>query len=410
MTASYSLYELTEYIRRVIALNFTEPIWVNCEIAQVKEVRGNLYLDLIYHDENTNEVTAQMSANIWYKSNLFLKNKLGGLLPSLLVQGSHIQVKAVVEYSERYGMKLIIEDIDPSYTIGQMEMKRQKILQQLKDEGYVHLNKLKPLPAVVQRLAVISSDSAAGYIDFKNHLTGNVYGYDFKMVLFQAAMQGLNTEKDVCEALRKINEDREGYDVILLIRGGGSKTDLAWFDNFNIGVSIAKSELPVITGIGHDVDNTVADTVAFESLKTPTAVADFILAHNMEFEAKVLEVLRWITQLASRTLKYNQLELTQMVQMLRMLPGEVLRTNRQKIDQTLLQARLASGQRLRNNKDQLHNIEQQLALLHPKNVLKRGYAIARQNKTVIRHVSQFKNTVATEIELFDGKITIAPHE
>lgn len=128
MPASYSLYELTEYIRRVIALNFTEPIWVNCEISQIKEVRGNVYLDLVYHDETTNEVTAQMSANIWYKSYLFLKNKLGALLPSLLVQGTHVQLKVIVEYSEKYGMKLVVEDIEPSYTIGQMEMKRQKIL------------------------------------------------------------------------------------------------------------------------------------------------------------------------------------------------------------------------------------------------------------------------------------------
>ena len=127
MPASYSLFELNEYIRRVVALNFPEPIWVHCEIAQIKEVRGNVYLDLVHHDESTDEVTAQISANIWYKSYLFLKNKLGALLPSLLAQGTNISIKVQVEFSEKYGMKLIIEDLDPAYTIGQMEMKRQKI-------------------------------------------------------------------------------------------------------------------------------------------------------------------------------------------------------------------------------------------------------------------------------------------
>ncbi|MBK8514978.1 MAG: exodeoxyribonuclease VII large subunit [Saprospiraceae bacterium] len=126
MPASYTLYELNEYIRRVIALNFPEPIWVNCEIAQIKEVRGNVYLDLVHHDQESGEITAQTSANIWFKSYLFLKNKLGTLLPSLLTQGTQVQIKVQVEFTEKYGMKLIIEDIDPAYTIGQMEMKRQK--------------------------------------------------------------------------------------------------------------------------------------------------------------------------------------------------------------------------------------------------------------------------------------------
>jgi len=410
MPASYSLYELTEYIRRVIALNFTEPIWVNCEISQIKEVRGNVYLDLVYHDETTNEVTAQMSANIWYKSYLFLKNKLGALLPSLLVQGTHVQLKVIVEYSEKYGMKLVVEDIEPSYTIGQMEMKRQKILQQLQDEGYIHVNKLRETPAVIQRLAVISSDTAAGYIDFSNHLANNSYGYAFSTTLYKAALQGQNTERDVCEALRQINENHREYDLILIIRGGGSKTDLAWFDNYNIGVSIAKSELPVITGIGHDIDSTVADSVAFRSLKTPTAVADFIIEHNMEFEAKVIEVLRWITQLSGRTLKYNQLELTQMTQMLRMLPAEIIRNNRLKLGQVMQQISLASAHRLKYNREALNNAESRVSLLHPKNVLKRGFAILRQDQLIIRSTGQYRKNVAADIELYDGKITINPYE
>ncbi|MBP9055102.1 MAG: exodeoxyribonuclease VII large subunit, partial [Saprospiraceae bacterium] len=162
MPSSYSLYELNEYIRRVIALNFAEPIWVNAEISQIKEVRGNVYMDLVYHDDQTNEIKAQISAGIWFKSYLFLKNKLGALLPSLLSEGTHVLLKVQVEFTERYGMKLIVEDIDPSFTIGQMEMNRQKILQKLFDEGLTHQNKLTKLPPVIQRIAVISSDNAAG--------------------------------------------------------------------------------------------------------------------------------------------------------------------------------------------------------------------------------------------------------
>ena len=284
MPSSYSLYELNEYIRRVIALNFAEPIWVNAEISQIKEVRGNVYMDLVYHDDQTNEIKAQISAGIWFKSYLFLKNKLGALLPSLLSEGTHVLLKVQVEFTERYGMKLIVEDIDPSFTIGQMEMNRQKILQKLFDEGLTHQNKLTKLPVVIQRIAVISSDNAAGYIDFINHLSQNPYGYQFKTTLFRASLQGQNTEREVCQALNDISEDASKYDCTVIIRGGGSKLDLAWFDNFNIGARIAKSPIPVMTGIGHDINATVADTVAHTTLKTPTAAADFIISHNICFE------------------------------------------------------------------------------------------------------------------------------
>ncbi len=407
MPASYSLYELNEYIRRVVALNFPEPIWVHCEIAQIKEVRGNVYLDLIQHDEGSDEIKAQISANIWYKSYLFLKNKLGALLPSLLSQGTNVSLKVQVEFSEKYGMKLIIEDIDPAYTIGQMEMKRQKILQQLTDEGLLHLNKLTDLPRVIQKIAVISSPNAAGYIDFINHLQGNSYGYKYAVQLFETALQGLNTERDVCQAMKLIREKDTPYDCILIIRGGGSKPDLAWFDNYNIGTAIARAKVPVITGIGHDIDSTVADAAAYQSLKTPTAVADYLIEHNLDFESSVIDASRWISQIARQMIKNQEVTLASMVQLIKYLPADILRKHHSNIDVTYKQILLAAKNKVKFHHQQLQLASQQISMSDPTAVLRRGYAIVRQNNKIVTRARQYDAKDEVEIQFADATIKIS---
>lgn len=410
MPASYSLYELNEYIRRVIALNFAEPIWVSCEISQVKEVRGNVYLDLIHHDEKTQDITAQISASIWYKSYLFLKNKLGALLPSLLREGTHVLVKVQVEFSERYGMKLIIEDIDPSFTIGQMEMNRQKILQKLSDDGLIGLNKDYRLPNVIKRIAVISSATAAGFIDFQNHLLENSYGYTYKISLYQVAMQGQNTEKDVTKAFESINELKNNYDCVLIIRGGGSKLDLSAFDNYNIGAKISKCQLPVLTGIGHDIDSTVADICASYSLKTPTAVADYIIEHNFKFETTLTEVTHWISRLASQLIKNKELELNQTVQILKIIPSEIIKNNQVSINYINQNISTAVKNLLNRHKEKLKTTDSNLVLLSPKNILKRGYAIVRQGANVVKRSKDLDVKKEIHIEFFDKEIKINTNE
>lgn len=406
MPASYSLYELNEYIRRVIALNFAEPIWVNAEISSVKEVRGNVYLDLVCHDEKTNDITAQISAGIWYKSHLFLKNKLGALLPSLLSEGTHILLKVQVEFNERYGMKLIVEDIDPSYTIGQMEMNRQKILQKLQDEGLAHLNKLRDIPTVIQKIAIISSSTAAGYIDFVNHLSQNIYGYQYQTTLFQAALQGQNTEREVCQALDDIKDQSDKFDCVVIIRGGGAKLDLAWFDNFNIGARIAKSPLPVITGIGHDIDSTVADTVSRLSLKTPTAVADYIVNHNLDFENRVGESLHWISQLATRYIKQHDMSLQQTTQMLRILPQEIIKKQRFNIDWAYSQILSTIKIKIKSQKESISFTDKQIDAFNPKNILRKGYVIVRQDNKTIARASELNQNIPLNLHFYDDDVTI----
>jgi len=403
MAKSYSLYELNEYIKRVIALNFEEPIWVNCEIAQIKEVRGNVYLDLIHHNTDTNEVDAQISGAIWYTSYLFIKNKLGTLLPSILAQGVHVMIKVKIEFNERYGMKLLIEDIDPNFTIGQMEMNRQKILTNLATEGLINLNKEKALPCVIKKIAVISSATAAGYIDFAQHLANNSYGYKIISTLYTVSLQGQNTEREVVAAMIKINEKADKYDCILIIRGGGSKLDLSSFDSYNIGAAIAKSKLPVLTGIGHDIDSTVADVVAYMTLKTPTAVADFVIEYNLNFEDKVEETMSRIIQVARMITKNESNLLQYAMQLLQRIPVEITSKQLIKIDHVNLNLKQVTKNILSKNKETLRLYDDTLGFLQISNTLKRGYVIASQNEKILTRSNQVESGLLT-LTFYDNEI------
>lgn len=383
MPSSYSLFELNEYIRRVIALNFSEPVWINCEIAQVKEVRGNVYLDLIQQDDASHQIIAQISGGIWYKPYLFIKNKLGNLLPSILKEGAHVQLKGMVEYNERYGIKFIIEDIDPAYTIGLLEMKKQKIIQQLKEEGLLDRNKLLSLPQVIQNIAIISSSKAAGYIDFIQHINGNAYGYDIHIDLYEAAMQGQNTERDICQQIAEIISSETVYDCICILRGGGAKTDLSAFDSYNIGAAIAKSKLPVLTGIGHEIDSNVADMVAFKSLKTPTALADFIIETNAEFETNLLDIVYRIGRHADQELHQNQTALQYLGQMLHLIPFDRLKQEHFTI-QTLYKNMMDTAQRIIQKHEQsLQSFDVILKMHEPSTILKKGFAMVKQENGLV---------------------------
>ena len=380
---SYSLFELNEYIKQVMALNFTEAIWVNCEISQVKEVRGQVYMEVVQHNEDNNLIKAQSAAVIWYKSFLFIKKKLGDLLPAILTEGTKVMLKVSVEFHERYGLKLNIEDIDISYTIGQMEMARQKIIEKLKKAGVMDQNSLVPLPTVIQRVAVISSATAAGFADFKAQIANNEYGYDIHIDLFPAAMQGHNTEREVCAALDTIALKQTEYDCVAIIRGGGAKLDLASFDNYNIGHKIATFPIPVITGIGHEIDSTVADMVSFTALKTPTAVAAFLIDRNMTFESDIIQAMQWINQTAKQKIEYNKLQLEQINQLIKLKPKEIIRSEHLQLEQTKALLQQAAKYSLKELAEHRSYTEQIINIADPKNVLKRGFVmLQKDHKTV----------------------------
>ncbi len=397
---AYSLYELNEYIKRVIALNFSESVWIKGEISQIKHSRGQIYLDLVEKDEKSDQIIAQASGIIWYNSYLFIKKKLGELTDVILQDGCDVSLKVSISFHERYGLKLNIEDVDPSYTLGQIELNRQKIIERLDKEGMLHLNKQHELSTVLQNIAVISSATSAGYKDFMAQLEENPYGYKFNIQLFNVAVQGRSVSKEICEALKTI--DQMNFDTAVLIRGGGSKIDLSGFDDFNIGARISKSNIPIISGIGHEIDNTVTDIVAHTNLKTPTAVADFLIEHNLFFESELIELGNEVFNLTNYKLNEANLELNNISQLIEILPQEKILSEYNRLNNISEQLNISVDFKLKAFQTELINTEKLIASYGLDKILKRGFSLIKRKEKYLTSSKELKNKDEIEIVLFDG--------
>ncbi len=380
---SFSLYELNEHLRRVIAFNMREALWINCEIADVNSKRGNVYLSLVERDSE--EIIAQSDAAIWRKDLASILKKIGDSLWSILQVGRQILVRVDVEYHEYYGMKLVVRDIDPSLTIGQLELKRMQILKQLEEDKFTELNATVDVPVVFQRLAVLSSGTAAGYQDFIMQLERNPHRYKFHCELFEVAVQGVRVAADVVAQLQEIDKRKHEFDAVIIVRGGGARIDLMGFDDYNLCVAVATCELPVLSGIGHDIDETLTDLVAYKSLKTPTAVADFLIHKALLFESELAQIQKDIIRLVQQKIvgEKQQLELY-----------------RQKIETSV---------KLRINKEYqyLEQIQSKIELLNPEAILKRGFSVLTdESGERIQSVQQVENGKVYTLQLADGSIKV----
>lgn len=287
MNERLTLSELHEAIKDILYGNFQDKYWIVAEISQLSENKGgHCYLELIEKNKQGKTI-AKTRATIWSFSYQQLKYHFSMMVNENLKAGMKVLILASVEFHEVYGFSLNITDLDPTYTLGDQEKRRQEIINQLEEEGIFNMNKELELPIVPQKIAVISSASAAGYGDFMNQLNSNSYGYVFYTKLFQANMQGDSAENSITEALDEIANYIDFFDAVVLIRGGGSKEELSCFDSYLIASYIAQFPLPVLTGIGHERDESIADLVAHKKLKTPTAVAEFLIEQLAQFNAKL---------------------------------------------------------------------------------------------------------------------------
>ncbi len=405
MNQSLRLYQLNEYIRRVIALNFSESIWINCEIASFRESRGHAYLELIENSEFDHEIIAQASAVIWRTQLMAISKKLGPEKESVLQPGKEILIKVKVEYNEKYGLKLIVEDIDLSFTLGKLALRRQEILNELAKQNLLGKNAEIALPYVMQRIAVISSENAAGWQDFKNQLQDNIFGYHHEVTLFHSAMQGQNVEPEVTENLKEIIKQKDKFDCVVLIRGGGGKVDLSDFDNLLIAKTIAGMPLPVFTGIGHDIDQSIVDMVAHTSLKTPTAVAEYIIQHNMRYESNIIELGRSISIQIQNNLQQHTEVLDYAKQRLNWIATSAISRAESSLDLIFGQIPMVATHKLNINLTQLDHISTLLSQLSPEAHFKRGYSIVEHNNARIGKKNKPK--VGDEINIYSiiGKMT-----
>ncbi len=400
---TYSLYELNEFVRRVVALNFNESIWLTAEIGQINESRGHRFLSLL--EKEGEDIVAEMSAVIWASDFRRIKRVLGEHTEGVLSNGAEVRLRGRLDFHERYGLKFVIEDVDPTFTLGKMELERQELMAKLEAEGLFKLNAQQPLPSVLQRLAVISSETAAGWEDFRSHIDENNYGYDFDIQFYAAAMQGIFVEKEVMRQLKAIEARLADFDAVVIIRGGGAKLDLAAFDGGELCRTIAYFPLPVLTGIGHEIDTTVADLVAHTALKTPTAVADFLINHNATFESQVLEFGNSLRFYAQNRLNTEGGYLAQAESMLTFPSQFMLRNQHQKLDELSRRLAVAPTHILTYEKIKIDNALKIMDLMSIETTLKRGFSITRRtNGTLVSGVQSLKMDDVIETELSDGRV------
>ena len=272
-----TLLELNRFVREVIECEMPHEYWVEAELSECRESHGHCYMELIQKDEQTATPVAKASAKCWAPKWMLIRPGFERITGQRLHAGMKVLLKVYAQFHEAFGFSWIVTDIDPTYTLGDMARKRQEIIRQLKAEGVFDLQKELRLPLFCQRIAVISSETAAGYGDFCNQLADNPYGFQFETHLFPAIMQGEGVEQSIIAALERIYD--LPFDCVVIIRGGGATSDMSGFDTLALAENVANFPLPIITGIGHDRDESILDMVSHTRVKTPTAAAAFLIAH-----------------------------------------------------------------------------------------------------------------------------------
>ncbi len=396
------LSQLSHALKAIISDNFSHNFWVVAEIAQLQQARsGHVYLELVEKDEQ--QTIAKIQAVIWSNSYLAIKKKLGKDTHNLLKQGNKVLFKVQIDFHVVYGLKLKISDLDPSVTLGALEMRRLAIINRLEAEGLSHLNAEQSLPLVLQRIAVISSATAAGYGDFLSHISKNPYGYILQHTLFQSSMQGDNVSHELRAQLTTIAHHSQHFDAVVIIRGGGSKLDLDCFNNYEIAKAMALFPIPIITGIGHQQDDTIADLVAHTALKTPTAVAEYLLNSFAQFEYQLSLLLNNLSGSSTQQLTQQQYLLQTLQHRLSSYSRHYTTTQNHQLDKLQHKLSQHSLQNLAAQKLQLSYLLRTFKLFNVDSLLRRGFSITRKNGQVLLGNSPVAPGDTLSTSLSDGK-------
>lgn len=410
--AVLSLFELNQLVRRSVRTCLPDEYWVQVELSDVRaNYSGHCYLECVQKDPKSNSLIAKARGIIW--SNVFsqLKSYFEQETGQAFVSGIKVLVKVTVDFHELYGYSLTIVDIDPAYTLGDMARRRREILLRLQEEGVLSLNKELELPVLAQRIAVISSATAAGYGDFCNQLENNAFGFAFYPRLFPAIMQGERVEASVIAALDRIYAESEKWDVVVIIRGGGATSDLSGFDTYDLAASCAQFPLPIITGIGHERDDTVIDLVAHTRVKTPTAAAEFLVNHLRHTAEQLENYAYYIRQEVPARLNREKERLERCITriparvQMRLQREDFRRERLAKRMEMAWQSRLAREQyrlelssrlsvalqaRLLKEKHRLDLLEKSVEAASPDLLLKRGYSITLKDGKAVTDASLLK--------------------
>ncbi len=449
MEQSISLLELNRNIQELINKSLPDSLWIVAEISELKINRnGHCYLELIEKDIISENIITRCRATIWAFTFRLIKPYFESITSQELSPGLKILFRAKVEYHELYGLSLNITDIEPNYTLGDLAKKRAETIKMLESEGVINMNKEIDLPIVIQRIAIISSETAAGYQDFINQLKSNKKNYIFYTKLFPAIMQGTQAETSIIQSLEAIYNYEDFFDVVVIIRGGGSQADLNCFNSYNLASHVAQFPIPVITGIGHDKDESVIDIVANTKLKTPTAVAEFIILKTSEFEKYIDELGNSAYDLLNDFIFEQNNNLNQLIGFLSPVTKNLLLKENHALNLLKNEVKISTSISIKNRKSEIHHLnyktiisstgkisaqkdlinqinkkklqysktflqsnkyklsllENNLRLLSPDNILKRGYTITSYEGKAIKDPGKLKPDDLITTTFYNGEV------
>ncbi len=404
---SYSLLELQQFVKRIIALNFDQAVWLKAEIGQASQSRGHFYLNLVQKDEDSDQIIAETRAQIWKSTAAEIQKELGPKLPlsDLIQTGNDIEIQVQANYHERYGFSLQILQVNAAFNLGQLAKQRTNTINQLMEEKLIDQNKQLPLPKVIQHIAVLSAEQAAGYADFKAQLKNNLHNYKFQMDFYPIAVQGKQVSGDVLERLQQLQNMLIRPDLIIILRGGGSKLDLMAFDAFDVCKAVAQCPIPVLSAIGHETDESVLDLVANQRAKTPTAAADFLVERALIFESECLAVMQEIQRKIDASIQVKTLEQNSVFEQIKYKAIQSIQARNQALITLKHQLESAFQNQVIQKRIALQKLHIQLQLQDPEQSLNKGYAfLTKENGQFIRSIQQTTSGDTIHIHLKDGQI------
>lgn len=421
-----TLYELNSLVKETIELTFTQQFWVEAELADATERRGHLYLDLVQKDEHSATPIARASARCWASVWASVRPRFERTTHQRLTAGMKVLLRVYPQFHQAYGFSWIVTDIDPTYTLGDMQRQRQEIIDRLKRDGVFDMRRELTLPMFCQHIAVISSATAAGFGDFCNHLQHNDYGFHFAVELFPAIMQGEQVEPTVISALDSINSRIDDFDCVVIIRGGGATVDMSGFNTLLLAENVANFPLPIITGIGHDRDESIIDMISFMQVKTPTAAAAFLIERLLNVSERITAATSSITRCVQEKLEYERIRLTALSTRIPIL-FSLTKTRQLSIIDSLTQRMTAAVQQdirqrqhqlqiaaqrlapatqrtMQQEQHRLQMLTQRTAALDPAAILRRGFSMTLCNGRFVTDASQMKNGDIMETRLANGTV------
>lgn len=400
-----TLFELNSLVHEVIESNFDEEYWVTGELsdAGTPAFGGHFYGELVQKDEESDRIVARARITCWARTYNMLRLRFQKEAGETLRKGLQVKLLVEINFHEQYGYSLNVLDIDSTFTLGDLAKRRREILQQLEKDGILHDNQSLPLPRLLRRIAVISSPTAAGYGDFCHQLEQNDYGFHFDVQLFPAVMQGEQVPESIISALETILSEQP-FDLVVIIRGGGASSDLSDFDSYELAACIAQYPLPVLTGIGHERDETVLDFVAHTKVKTPTAAAAFIIEHQAEEAALLDELYQRITHSAEERILREKQRMEHQKAVLPLLFTNFIQGKQNGLQ--LLRQRLMTAipQQIEREHHRQQLLEKRLEMLDPRLLLKRGYSITTCGGKIVRSIEGLAEGEVLTTQIENGEI------